>query len=141
MPPSPPDRPPPAFDALEFELTDLSDAKHALDELPAGVITAQRLAPGYWLDQRRRPTATDRALTGVAIDWLLGLPEQFRPTATCEQFPRIVNAVAASWAQPVERDVLLDSLLSNRRSHRAGCPLPVRIEIEALRAAARAAAA
>ena len=138
MPTNPSDQSPPAFDALEFELTDLSDARHALDELPAGVMTAQTLAPGYWLERRRKPTATDRALTGAAIDWLLRLPERLRPTATCERFPRIVNAIAASWAQPAERDALLDNLLGNGRSQRAGFPLQVRTEIEALRTATRA---
>ena len=141
MPSNPSDQSPPEFDALEFEITDLSDARHALDELPAGVTTAQTLAPGYWLDRRRKPTATDRALTGAAIDWLLGLPERLRPTITCERFPRIVNAIAASWTKPGERDALFDSLLGNSRSQRAGFPLPVRTEIEALRAAARASGA
>jgi hypothetical protein len=140
MPSNQHDQPPSAFDALEFEFTDLSDARHALDELPAGVMTAQTLAPGYWLNHRRKAIATDRALTGAAIDWLLGLPERLRPTATCEQFPRIVNALAASWTQPADRDALLDSLLSDSRSHRAGFPLPVRTEIEALRTAARTSA-
>jgi len=138
MPSNPFDQSPPAFDALEFEITDLSDAKHALDELPAGVMTAQTLAPGYWLERRRKPTATDRALTGAAIDWLLALPERLRPKATCEQFPRIVNAIAASWTQPVDRDMLLNSLLGNSRSQRAGFPPLVRTEIEALRTAVRA---
>ena len=141
MPTHPSEQPPSAFDALEFELTDLSDARHALDELPAGVTTAQTLAPGYWLERRRKPTATDRALTGTAIDWLLGLPQQLRPSVTCERFPRIVNALAAAWAQPSDRNALLDSLLGDGRSHRAGFPAPVRQEIEALRAAARASAA
>jgi len=137
----PPDQAPYALDALEFELTDLSDAKHALDELPPGVMSVQTLAPGYWTERRRKAIVTDRALTGVAIDWLLALPAQLRPTATCEQFPRIVNAIAASWQRPQDRDALLDSLLSDQRGHRAGFPLQVRTEIESLRAAARASPA
>jgi len=129
------------FDALDFELTDISDARHALDELPAGLSTAQTLQPGYWLERRRKPTATDRALTGAAIDWLIGLPQALRPTNTCERYPRIVNAIAESWKQPAERDALLDSLINDRRSQRAGFPLPVRLEIEALHAALRAGTA
>jgi hypothetical protein len=129
----PPLDPEPApLDALEFELTDLQQARQALDELPPGVMTAQTLAPDYWPSHRRRPTATDRALTGAAIDWLLGLPAQLRPTATCERFPRIVNAMAACWTRPAEREVLLAQLLHDKRRQRVGFPPPVRAEIQAL---------
>jgi len=136
-----PDRPPNAFDALEFELTDFSDARHALDELPPGVMSIQTFAPGYWTERRRKAIVTDRALTGVAIDWLLALPAQLRPTATSENFPRIVNAIAASWQRRDDRDALLDSLLSDTRGHRAGFPPTVHTEIESLRAASRASVA
>ena len=137
---NPLDPDPAPLDALEFELTDLMQARQALDELPPGVMTAQTLAPDYWPSHRRRPTATDRALTGTAIDWLLSLPAQLRPNVTCERFPRIVNAMAACWARPAEREVLLAQLLHDKRRQRAGFPPPVRAEILALQAAVAAGA-
>ena len=137
MDPSQPPRPIAASDALEFELTDISDAKHALEELPPGVGKAETLATGYWLTRRRKPVPTDRALTGAAIDWLLGLPPGLRPNAMCERFPRVVNAIAEVWARPDERRHLLDRLLTDDRGRREGFPLPVRAEIEALRSADR----
>jgi len=133
MPPLDPD--PAPLDALEFEFTDLLQARQALDELPPGVMTAQTLAPDYWPSHRRRPTATDRALTGAAIDWLLGLPAQLRPTTTCERFPRVANAMAACWTRPEEREALLAQLLHDKRRQRSGFPAAVQAEIRALQAA------
>ena len=132
-----PNHQPLELDALEFELTDFSDAKQAMEQLPPGVTTAQTLVPGYWESRRRKPTATDRALSGAAIDWLLGLPANLRPTATCERYPRIVNAIAMSWPRPHERETLLAGLLADPHRPRTGFPAPVRIELEALQAAFR----
>lgn len=129
-----PSQPQVELEALEFELTDFSSAKQAMDELPPGVTTAQTLVPGYWESRRRKPVATDRALTGAAIDWLLSLPAALRPTATSERYPRIVNAIATSWANPHERAALLSGLLADPKRPRTGFPAPVRIELEALQA-------
>lgn len=121
------------LDALEFEYIDLGDAKHALDELPEGLRLAHTLVPGYWESLRRKVEPSDRALTGATIEWLLGLAPELRPAATCEYFPRIANALAARWDQPLERDRLLFSLLTDGRPARRGLPSSVRSEIEALR--------
>ena len=61
--------PPPG--SIEFELTDVSDARHALEDLPAGVREREQLEPGFWEQRRRALEAADRALTGSAIDWNL----------------------------------------------------------------------
>lgn len=128
-----PDPPPAQPDALEFELTDFTEARLALDELPPGVASAHTMAPGYWEARRRRPVTTDRALTGQAIDWLLRLPPDARPRVTCERFPRIVNALAAAWPYADDRQELLQSLLNDRRPQRSGFPDGVRTELELLR--------
>ncbi|MDE2371271.1 MAG: hypothetical protein KGN16_20040 [Burkholderiales bacterium] len=130
-------RPAPALDTLEFEITDFSAARSALDELPPGVGTAHQLLTGYWERRRRGPLPSDRALVGTTIDWMLALPPTLRPRTLCETFPRIANALAEAWADPHRRRDLLDSLARDRRPNRAGLPPPVRSEVEALDAAYR----
>lgn len=130
-----PDSKPAPIDALEFELTDFTDARQALDELPPGVGTARTLEPGYWESRRRKPEVTDRALTGAAIDWLLALPPELRPKTLCERFPRVANALAKAWPDPADRRAAMDRLANDDRGRRAGFPHPVRVEIEALYAA------
>lgn len=134
---NPPASPPPG--TIEFELTDFSEARQALDELPPGVGQVDRLSPGYWEERRRKPLPTDRALTGRAIDWLMALPPQVRPRELCEQFPRIANALAEAWADPRTRDESLQRLLDDGREGRRGFPADVQREIERLRGQRRAA--
>jgi hypothetical protein len=121
--------------SIDFQLTDLDDARHALDELPAGVGRLPQMDPGYWLQRRRKPQAADRALVGATIDWLVSLPQQLRPQALCDQYPRAANAVAEAWNSP-QRLAVLDALLSDRRGNRRGFPPQARRELEALREAA-----
>jgi hypothetical protein len=121
--------------AFEFELTDLADARRALDELPPGIESVHTLSPGYWLTRRRPPEPGDRMLSGATIDWMMCLLPHLRPQAGAQRFPRLVNAIARSWPTPVECDLLLDGLLNDRRPGRQGFPVAVRTEFEALRAA------
>ncbi|HMQ74005.1 MAG TPA: hypothetical protein PKA84_00740 [Rubrivivax sp.] len=127
-----PSRPSPALDALEFELTDLDEARRALDELPPGVGTAQAGSPGYWKGRRRPPQPTDRALTGAAIEWMLGLREDLRPRELCERFPRLANALATAWADAAQRQQALEKLVNDERGQRSGFPHAVRMELELL---------
>jgi hypothetical protein len=60
----PPRPPPPSLDSIDFEITDFDAARQVLDDLPPGVGRAKAMEPGYWEQQRRRPTPTDCALTG-----------------------------------------------------------------------------
>jgi hypothetical protein len=121
--------------AFEFELTDLAEARAALDELPAGVERVLTMAPGYWVSRRRKPESTDVALTRATIDWMMGLLPDLRPQASAQRFPRLVNAIAKTWARPGECDLLLDGLLNDPRPGRQGFPLAVRAEFAALRTA------
>jgi|APFre7841882630_1041343.scaffolds.fasta_scaffold05914_3 hypothetical protein len=118
--------------SLDFELTDLGDARRALDLPPPGLIEAQQMAPDYWTFRRRSPIPTDRALTGDAMDWAVHLPAEMRPIALCEQFPRIANAIAQTWAKRDHCESLLASLLTDRRGKRRGFPAEVQVEIERL---------
>jgi hypothetical protein len=120
------------LDTIAFEATDLAEARRSLDELPAGVAQLAKYEPNYWEQRRRRPTTEDRALTGVAIEWLLLLPPEVRPRALCERHPRLVNLLAAAWSCREERALLLQSLLTDTRGGRGGFPSNVLREIEAL---------
>ena len=123
---------PSADDALEFELVDFVRARAAHDEIPPGVGTLAP-PPEVWEARRRKPGPIDRALAGVTIDWMISLPVPVRPYALCEQFPRVTNALATAWKDPVKRRALLDDLMLDRRGRRTGFPDAVRMEIETLR--------
>jgi hypothetical protein len=125
--------------SIDFQLTDLDDARHALEEPPAGVGRLPQMDPAYWSQRRRKPQAADRALVGATIDWLVSLPPHLRPQALCDQYPRAANAVAEAWNGP-HRLALLESLLIDSRGNRRGFPLQPRRELEALREAALALA-
>ena len=120
-----------ASGAIEFEITDIASARHALDELPQFTT----LAPGYWEQRRRKLLPRDRALVGATMDWLFALPPSLRPHALCERYPRVANDVAAAWPQAAGRLRLFDALLTDSRGQRRGFALDVRAEIEALRRA------
>ena len=117
---------------IEFEPTDFGEARRALDELPAGIAEVQRLRSGDWESQRRKPVPTDRALTGGAMDWVIGLPQALRPKTTCEQFPRVVNLLAESWGDPRYSVQVLDHMINDYRGGRRGFPASVLAELNAL---------
>lgn len=117
---------------IEFEPTDFGDARRALDELPAGIAEVQRLRTGDWEAQRRKPLPTDRALTGAAMDWVIGLPQPLRPKLTCEQFPRVVNLLAESWHDARYSVQVIDHMVNDYRGGRRGFPAPVLAELKAL---------
>lgn len=128
----PPKPPPPG--SIDFEITDFGSARQVLDDLPPGVGRAQALAPGFWEQHRRRSLPTDRALTGQAMDWVIGLPPALRPHTACEQFPRVVNAVASAWNDTVFSLQVLDHMINDYRGGRRGFPAAVRQELAALQA-------
>jgi hypothetical protein len=130
-------KPPPKFQpsatgVLDFETVSLDSARAALDELPTGVARVLDAVPGYWQKNRRAALASDRALTGVAMDWAVQLPENVRPLVTSERYPRIINAIADAWADPRTRAEMFDHLLNDRRTGRRGFPIDVEREISAL---------
>jgi hypothetical protein len=123
---------------IEFELTDVDDARRAHDTLPEGVDKLPELTPNYWEQRRRKTLPMDRALAGFTIDWLLSLPATLRPHALCDRYPRAANAIAA--ADAADRFAVLNDLLSDSRGKRQGFPAQVRQEMVALREALAAAA-
>ena len=121
-------------EGLEFELTDLEEARRILDsESVLQFDVATVVPPEHWKRLRRESLPTDRALTGRAIDWLLALPPTLRPHNLTQQFPRIANAVAEVWDEPQQCQAALDRLLCDGRKGRKGFPVAVRDELMALR--------
>lgn len=119
-------------DSIDFELTDFDDARRSLDELPPGINEMQRLHSGDWSAVRRKPLPTDRAMTGAAMDWVIALPPALRPHSTCEQFPRVVNAIAQSWSDLSYSLQVLDHVINDYRGGRRGFPAAVQRELLAL---------
>jgi hypothetical protein len=117
---------------MEFQPVSLDAAREALDELPTGIERVLDAVPGYWQKNRRPPLATDRALTGRAMEWLGQLPENLRPSVTVERYARIVNAIAEAWPDREARTETFDHLLNDRRVGRRGFPIDVEREISAL---------
>ena len=134
----PPNPPGPAWqdEGLEFELTDLEDARRVLDNESLSqfdVVSIGSQEEDQWKRMRRKKLPTDRALGGRAIDWLLALPEGVRPEHLGTQFPRIANALAEVWDDPEERQAAIDKLLFDERRGRKGFPPEVHHELVALR--------
>lgn len=128
---SPAKRPPPPG-SIDFELTDLEDARLALEELPEGVGKVVTMATNYWEHRRRKLLPADRALRGSTIAWVLTLPPSLRPRELCDRYPRAANAIAEA-RDAEERAAVLDELLTDRRGNRRGFPPEVKSELQALR--------
>lgn len=118
---------------IEFDVVDLNEAREEAAR-PEAVVAMERLMPGYWEEQRRPATATDRALTGKAIDWMLKLPAEARPKALSSQFPRIVNHLAEGWHDLANTRLGLMRLLADERGGRKGFSLQIEQEIGRLTA-------
>ena len=117
---------------MEFEEVSIDEARDVLEALPSDVARVLETVPGYWQNNRRPPLATDRALTGRAMEWLGRLPEALRPNLTVLRYPRIVNVIADAWPVAERRSDLFDHLLNDRRVGRRGFPVDIEREIAAL---------
>jgi len=82
---------------------------------------------------RRTPRHNDEALTGTTRLWLRRLPPGRRPQRLCVLYPRLANAIAWHWRDPVQCQELLDDLLTDRRGGRQGFPKLVVQELRRLR--------
>ena len=121
-------------EGLEFELTDIDEARRILDtESISQFDVATLVPPEHWKKHRREKLPSDRALTGAAIDWLMALPPSLRPQNLSRHFPRIVNALAEVWDEPEPCQAALDGLLCGGRKGRKGFPPAVHAELVALR--------
>lgn len=81
---------------------------------------------------RRVSQANDDVLQERTVKWLAALPANVRPTATAQQYPRIVNRIDNLWGQCEYTRLYFQSLLIDRRKGRRGFPPEVRRELEAL---------
>ena len=133
MKPSPP-KPAASDNSFEFELTDFAEAREALDNesIALAAEAARPAEPTDWNRRRRPRTASDRALTGVAIDWLLRMPPEVRPNRLSELMPRLVNQIAAAWSDRTRCLSALDDLLTDKRGGRRGLPYELREEVRRL---------
>jgi hypothetical protein len=127
-----PTDPPPDLGAIDFELTDFFEARAAHDALPPGVDEIGRMQPGYWEKHRRTTLATDRALTGRSLQWLMQLPAVMRPEALRDQYPRIVNGLSEVWPDLDRTLAVFERLLNDKRTGRKGFPAAVHRELELL---------
>lgn len=127
---APPERP--AFDALEFEVTDFGEARQALEELPPGIAELAHAKPANWSERRRPQRPSDRALTGAAVDWVMSLPPGLRPQKLSMQYPRVANQLADLWPDTRAVRMALEELLIDRRGGRRGLPEPVQAEVQML---------
>lgn len=115
--------------SIDFELTDLADARRNLNVLPPGVEEAKRMQPGYWEQVRRPLGATDRALTGRAMEWVVHLPAELRPQHLCERHPRIANLIAEAWHDVPRCNEVLHQLIHDERGGRRGFATEVNEEL------------
>ncbi len=129
-----PKPPQPARDlgSLDFELTDIGEARLALDEMPAGISSRVRLDPSFWSQRRRASQISDRALTGETVKWLMQLPSAVRPQQLSLQFPRLSNFLASVWPSPPEAAAALEALLVDRRGDRRGLPNAIQQEVRVM---------
>jgi hypothetical protein len=115
---------------MDFEPVSIDEARAALDEIDAAM--ASLIRPEYWLKVRRKPLATDRALTGSSMKWLAELPEDLRPVVTMQRYARVINSIVAAWPDADDRDAVFENLLNDRRRGRRGFPIDVERELSAL---------
>jgi hypothetical protein len=100
---------------------------------PCGFVSRRVSWHGHdWASQRRKPVLTDPALTGAALDWVMGLPPVVRPHPDCEQLPRAVNTITESWSDVRYSFQIMDHLIEDYRGGRRGFPAAVKIELDAL---------
>ena len=97
------------------------------------VVPTARVEMQHSLKHRRNPDHADCPLTGDAIRLMCQLDGKIAVSETADQFPRILNRIAAVWKKPVDADRYFDELLHDSRGSRQGFPLRVLSEINALR--------
>jgi hypothetical protein len=115
----------------------MPDSKEPSDQPPAPSAGA-RIDPSFadrsaaWDGRRRSKIPTDRAMSGVTLDWVIALPTHLRPKQVCDRYPRIANSLAAVWKDREACVAMLISLLADQRVHRRGFPVVLRQEIQSL---------
>jgi hypothetical protein len=85
-----------------------------------------------WARVRAPLRHRDAELSSKAQRWLGRLPADVRPYALSEKFPRIVNQLAACWADVGLIEHLLECLMLDQRGGRHGFPPEVADDISLL---------
>jgi len=123
--------------SLQFEITDFSDARRALEEPPAGLEIARLVRPTSWDSRRRAPLPTDHALGGRTLQWIMSLGPDSRPVRLANSIPRIANEIAERWHDAEQTTGYLMGLLRDSRGGRKGFPSEIKRELVALHLLAR----
>lgn len=87
-----------------------------------------------WISVRAPGRHRDQTLSDAAVRWLARVPEDARPRALAERFPRIVNRFAALWRDPGLMEHFIDELMRPPRRGRHGFPTDVLAELQMLQA-------
>lgn len=80
-----------------------------------------------------RRTPQERTVVPLALEWMALLPPRYRPLATADAHPHIVNKLAVLWDRPGELDRYFDELLLSNRPGRKGFAFDVLNELTDLR--------
>jgi hypothetical protein len=95
--------------------------------------SAPAAAVADWSAKRSLPIDSDRVLVSHTHLWLRRIPAPYQPKYLCRQYPRIANALAECWNDPVSGNRLLMDLIVDRRGGRAGFPSRIVGELHMLR--------
>ncbi len=96
--------------------------------------TPQSAAPDdqtSWVGRRKAQPV--EVLLPATRRWLGTLPNETRPRALTEQFPRLANPIALNWNSPSDCSAFISSLMLDRRGGRRGFPGDVLQDIHNLR--------
>ena len=122
---------------IEFEVVDFDSAREAWatprNATPAPAAAPSPSAAQNWEDRRHAASPEDIVPTADALLWFAKLPEPIRPKQLLQAFPRVLNRIAAHWAQRAECLSVLEDLLIDRRGTRSGFAPPIAEEIARLR--------
>jgi len=97
---------------------------------PRPAPTDPRPAADY---RRLRKANPAHAPLTVTFKWVARLPENVRPLALLRSYPRIANALALTWRNPMAFRSCLYDLLVDRRGNRQGFPPEVLQDLLKLR--------
>ena len=115
------------------QVASLAADRHQMPRLPHFGLPDAWNQPDQWDSVRRTPRHNDEAITGTTRLWLRQLPPGRRPQRLCVLYPRVANAIAWSWRDPVSCQQMLEDLLTDRRGGRQGFPKLVVMELRRLR--------
>ena len=94
---------------------------------------AQATAEVDWARVRSPVRPQDLALSSMAQAWLASFRPNEQPSALCQSYPRIANRLALCWGDLSLAALVLDQLIMDKRSGRAGYPPEVTKDLLKLR--------